>query len=58
MQLLCAFIVAAPLWCMVWEVRQLRLGRTDADAIDRWWASLARAKAAADRRKNPPRLDY
>lgn len=36
--------IAAGLFCVAFELRQLRLGRVDLDAIERWFQSMMRAR--------------
>lgn len=58
MTALAALIVAAPVFWLAYEVRQLRLGRTDEGAVERWWVALARHRAMIERRRMPQRMDY
>lgn len=41
---LCLAAIAAGLFLVAFELRQLRLGRVDQDAIERWFQSMMRAR--------------
>jgi hypothetical protein len=60
LQIACSLVAALPACWLAYELRLLRTGRTDADTVDRWYASLMRARASLDakRRGTPPRIDY
>ncbi|HNB60669.1 MAG TPA: hypothetical protein PK308_10155 [Phycisphaerales bacterium] len=54
---ICLAAIAAGLFFVAYELRQLRFGKVDSGLVDSWWRAVARyAPVVQD--PEPPRKDY